>query len=214
MQEFSEVILLINKKLTWLHNTTATGAFRESWPGISYWNSHERGKRRRLSTDGNQANDKEDKIIRALKTNNKMLHDQLDVHNKNCQLDREQRKESNDALLAALGKLTDAIVKIAEKLWRETLLLASQCSKGIAQSFWLAVYFFQLAILSNTICSNEGGENARQFYSNFSFHLYYLVRHFTCCTGFNAHREYFAWDKLKFLESDEPTRMSTWFGHL
>jgi len=45
-----------------------------------------------------------------------MLHDQLDVHNKNCQLDREQRKESNHALVAALGKLTDAIVKIAEKL--------------------------------------------------------------------------------------------------
>ncbi|KAK9668978.1 hypothetical protein RND81_13G100500 [Saponaria officinalis] len=88
---------------------------RESWPGI-YWDSQEKAKRRRLSTDDSKSNDIEAEMMRVLEENNKMVNAQLEIHNKNVKLDREQRKETNDVLVAALGKLTNVLVKIAEKL--------------------------------------------------------------------------------------------------
>ncbi|XP_048500421.1 trihelix transcription factor ASR3 isoform X2 [Beta vulgaris subsp. vulgaris] len=91
-------------------------ALRESRPGISNLDSQEKGKRRRLSTGDHKSNCLEEQIIRALEINNKLLNSQLDNHDKNCQLDREQRKENSDVLMTALGKLTDVLSKIADKL--------------------------------------------------------------------------------------------------
>ncbi|KAL9243366.1 hypothetical protein vseg_017261 [Gypsophila vaccaria] len=89
---------------------------RESRPGESYWDSQEGAKRRRLSTDDPKPDDTEAEMMQVLEETNKMVNTQLDIHSKNVQLDREQRKETTDVLVAALGKLTDVLVKIAEKL--------------------------------------------------------------------------------------------------
>ncbi|KAG5230408.1 trihelix transcription factor [Salix suchowensis] len=59
---------------------------------------------------------KGDRLITVLGRNMSMLNSQLEAQNINCQLDREQRNDHNDSLARALSKLTDAIVKIADKL--------------------------------------------------------------------------------------------------
>ncbi|XP_061952485.1 trihelix transcription factor ASR3-like [Populus nigra] len=74
------------------------------------------GKKRRLSSDESEDPDLEDRLIKVLGRNMSMLNSQLKAQNINCQLDREQRKDHNDSLVSALNKLTDAIVKIADKL--------------------------------------------------------------------------------------------------
>lgn len=74
------------------------------------------GKKRRLSSDESKDPDLEDRLIKVLGRNMSMLNSQLKAQNINCQLDREQRKDHNDSLVSALNKLTDAIVKIADKL--------------------------------------------------------------------------------------------------
>ncbi|XP_011040388.1 PREDICTED: uncharacterized protein LOC105136660 [Populus euphratica] len=74
------------------------------------------GKKRRLSSDESEDPDLEDRLINVLGRNMGMLNSQLKAQNINCQLDREQRKDHNDSLVSALNKLTDAIVKIADKL--------------------------------------------------------------------------------------------------
>ncbi|KAG6747274.1 hypothetical protein POTOM_049670 [Populus tomentosa] len=74
------------------------------------------GKKRRLSSDESEDPDLEDRLIKVLGRNMSMLNSQLQAQNINCQLDREQRKDHNDSLVSALNKLTDAIVKIADKL--------------------------------------------------------------------------------------------------
>ncbi|KAJ6761031.1 TRIHELIX TRANSCRIPTION FACTOR ASR3 [Salix purpurea] len=74
------------------------------------------GKKRRLSSDESEDPDLEDRLIRVLGRNMSMLNSQLEAQNINCQLDREQRHDHNDSLARALSKLTDAIVKIADKL--------------------------------------------------------------------------------------------------
>ncbi|GMY19994.1 trihelix transcription factor ASR3-like [Fagus crenata] len=40
----------------------------------------------------------------------------LEAKNISCQLDRDQRKEHTDSLVVALSKVTDALVKIFDKL--------------------------------------------------------------------------------------------------
>lgn len=57
----------------------------------------------------------EDQLTKTLERNISMLNAQLEVQNINCQLDREQ-KEQSDNLIAAVNKLTDAILRIANKL--------------------------------------------------------------------------------------------------
>lgn len=58
----------------------------------------------------------EDQLIKVLKRNSGMLNAQLETQNINCQLDREQKKEHSDNLIAALNKFTDALLRIADKL--------------------------------------------------------------------------------------------------
>lgn len=69
-------------------------------------------KRRRLSIDGSEDHN----WAKILERNSIMLSSQLESQNINYQLDRDQRKEQADSLLATLNKLTDALVRIANKL--------------------------------------------------------------------------------------------------
>ncbi|PRQ16856.1 putative transcription factor MYB-HB-like family [Rosa chinensis] len=75
----------------------------------------EKQKQRRLSRDGCEDNCS-DQLIRVLEKNSKMMNAQLEAHNKNYQLDREKNKEQNNNLLAAIKNVTDALVRIADKL--------------------------------------------------------------------------------------------------
>ncbi|KAF2288367.1 hypothetical protein GH714_007085 [Hevea brasiliensis] len=79
--------------------------------------SHENRKRKRLTTDGDEETiNVQNQLIDVLEKNGKMLTAQLKAQNTNFQLDREQRKDHADSLVAVLNKLADALGKIADKL--------------------------------------------------------------------------------------------------
>uniref|UniRef100_A0A803NDV7 Myb-like domain-containing protein n=1 Tax=Chenopodium quinoa TaxID=63459 RepID=A0A803NDV7_CHEQI len=88
----------------------------ESRPNFSNEDSQGKGKRQRLSTDECKANCSEEQLLKVLEENNRLLNAQLESHNKNCQLEREQRKQNYNELMSTLSKLTDVLSKIAEKL--------------------------------------------------------------------------------------------------
>lgn len=58
----------------------------------------------------------QDQLIEVLERNGRMLSAQLEAQNTNFQLDREQRKDQADCLVAVLSKLADALGRIADKL--------------------------------------------------------------------------------------------------
>ncbi|XP_021286200.1 trihelix transcription factor ASR3-like [Herrania umbratica] len=69
-------------------------------------------KRRRLSIDGSE----DINWAKVLERSSNMLSSQLESQNINYQLDRDQRKEQADSLVAALNKLTDVLLRIVNKL--------------------------------------------------------------------------------------------------
>ncbi|KAF8400072.1 hypothetical protein HHK36_015947 [Tetracentron sinense] len=78
--------------------------------------SQEGRKRRRFSSDGGGDMNLQDQLIGVLERNSRMLNTQLEAQNINCQLDRDQRKDHADSLVAVLSKLADALGRIADKL--------------------------------------------------------------------------------------------------
>ncbi|KAE9610176.1 hypothetical protein Lalb_Chr07g0183791 [Lupinus albus] len=75
-------------------------------------------KRKRTSSLDNSedATDFSNNIIKVLRRNTNIMKAYLGAQSINQQLAREQQKEQSDNLVAALGKLTDAMTKIADKL--------------------------------------------------------------------------------------------------
>eukprot|EP00268_Persea_americana_P010659 TRINITY_DN14347_c2_g2_i2.p1 TRINITY_DN14347_c2_g2~~TRINITY_DN14347_c2_g2_i2.p1 ORF type:complete len:326 (-),score=79.79 TRINITY_DN14347_c2_g2_i2:105-1082(-) len=73
-------------------------------------------KRRRVSLDGSGVSNLQDQLIEVLEQNSRMLIAQIEAQNTNCQLDRDQRKDHSDSLVGVLGKLADALDRIADKL--------------------------------------------------------------------------------------------------
>ncbi|KAM0936006.1 putative transcription factor MYB family [Dioscorea sansibarensis] len=82
--------------------------------------SREGQKRRRVSPEGSGGGsgdtNLQHQLIEILERNSRMLTAQLEAQNMNYQLDRDQRKDQADSLLGVLGKLADAIGRIADKL--------------------------------------------------------------------------------------------------
>ncbi|EHA8589586.1 trihelix transcription factor ASR3 [Cocos nucifera] len=78
--------------------------------------SREGQKRRRTSQDGAGDINLQSQLIEVLERNSRMLTAQLEAQNVNCQLDRDQRKDQTNSLLSVLGKLADALGRIADKL--------------------------------------------------------------------------------------------------
>ncbi|KAJ6944900.1 hypothetical protein NC651_000051 [Populus alba x Populus x berolinensis] len=79
--------------------------------------SHEERKRKRFAIDGDEETiSLQGHLIDVLERNGKMLSAQLEAQNTNFQLDREQRKDHADGLVAVLNKLANALGKIADKL--------------------------------------------------------------------------------------------------
>lgn len=58
----------------------------------------------------------ESKLIEVLEKNSRTLSAQLEAQNCNCQLDRDQRKDQTDGLVAVMSKIADALGRIADKL--------------------------------------------------------------------------------------------------
>lgn len=56
------------------------------------------------------------RLIDAIERNGKLILQHLQVQDMNSRLDRDQRKDQANGLLAVLGKLADALGKIADKL--------------------------------------------------------------------------------------------------
>ncbi|XP_065854134.1 trihelix transcription factor ASR3 [Euphorbia lathyris] len=86
--------------------------------------SHDTLKRKRVAADGDDettaaattTTNLEKQLVDVLEKNGKMLTAQLEAQNIGLQLDREQRKDHADSLVAVLNKLADALGKIADKL--------------------------------------------------------------------------------------------------
>ncbi|KAJ7945624.1 trihelix transcription factor ASR3-like [Quillaja saponaria] len=74
-------------------------------------------KRMRVSLDDHEGNiNFEDQLLKVLKRNSDTLEAHLGSRNTNFQLERDQRKEQTDILVSAMNKLTDALVRIADKM--------------------------------------------------------------------------------------------------
>lgn len=87
--------------------------------------SQEERKRKRKPAGGEKEEEEEEeeetksmqnRLIEILERNGQLLAAQLEVQNSNLKLDREQRKDQGDNLVAVLSKLADAVAKIADKL--------------------------------------------------------------------------------------------------
>ncbi|CAL0330066.1 unnamed protein product [Lupinus luteus] len=79
--------------------------------------SEEGNKRRRLSAENDEdSTNFSNDVIKVLRRNTNMMKTYLETQNMNHQLAMEQQKVQSDKLVAALGKITDAISKIADKL--------------------------------------------------------------------------------------------------
>ncbi|PSS07620.1 Trihelix transcription factor [Actinidia chinensis var. chinensis] len=87
--------------------------------GLNSWRgsmSQEGWKKKRLSLDGCGDTNLEEQLVKVLEKNSSLLNAQLEAQNMNYQLDREQRKDQNDSLVAALSKIRDALGRIVDKL--------------------------------------------------------------------------------------------------
>lgn len=73
-------------------------------------------KRKRTSSEGESDSDLKDQLIAVLERNSRVLSAHVDAQNLNCQLDRNQRRDHADSLVGVLGKLADALGRIADKL--------------------------------------------------------------------------------------------------
>lgn len=74
-------------------------------------------KRKRFAADGDEeTNTLQSQLMEILERNGRMLSAQLEAQNTNFQLDREQRKDHMDSLVAVLDKVAGALGRIADKL--------------------------------------------------------------------------------------------------
>ncbi|KAF8693242.1 hypothetical protein HU200_038624 [Digitaria exilis] len=73
-------------------------------------------KRPRTEEEAGETADLQSKLIEILDRNSRMVAAQLEAQNHNCELDREQRKDQANSLVLVLGRLADALGRIADKL--------------------------------------------------------------------------------------------------
>lgn len=110
---------MVHILLVVLKSVTDAGMTKDKQPADNLDNgspSQEGQKRRRTSQDGGGDINLQGQLIEVLERNSRMLTAQLEAQNINCQLDRDQRKDQTNSLLGVLGKLADALGRIADKL--------------------------------------------------------------------------------------------------
>ena len=79
----------------------------------------QQGGQKRPRTDeeaGEGPTDLQSKLTEILDRNSRIVAAQLEAQNQNCELDREQRKDQANSLVLVLGRLADALGRIADKL--------------------------------------------------------------------------------------------------
>lgn len=92
------------------------GTTEEKQPNPSP-DAQEGRKRKRFATDAaDEERSLQSQLIEAMELNGRVLSSQLEAQNTNLQLDREQRKDHVNSLIAVLNKLADAMGRIADKL--------------------------------------------------------------------------------------------------
>ena len=81
-------------------------------------NANTRRKRKRpVGDSSNEETDEfKSQLYSMLESNSQVLTAHLESQNVNSELDRNQRKEQMESLIGVLGKLTDALTKIADRL--------------------------------------------------------------------------------------------------
>ncbi|GER45574.1 homeodomain-like superfamily protein [Striga asiatica] len=87
--------------------------------GQNFWEgseSQEGVKRRRQSSGDSQNADVDNSLIKSLERTTNLLSAHLEEQKLSRQVEREQQKEQHGSLMAALGKIIDALEKIADKL--------------------------------------------------------------------------------------------------
>eukprot|EP00249_Psilotum_nudum_P012492 c23816_g1_i3 orf=421-849(+) len=72
-------------------------------------------KKRKRSSIG-ENDDFKDRLFSMLETNSRVLTAHMESQNLNSQLDRNQRREQAESLVSVLGRLADALGRIAERL--------------------------------------------------------------------------------------------------
>ncbi|CAA0806843.1 Homeodomain-like superfamily protein [Striga hermonthica] len=86
---------------------------RNFWEGSE---SQEGVKRRRPSSGDSQNTDMDNSLIKSLERTTNLLSAHLEEQKLSRQVEREQQKEQHGSLMAALGKIIDALGNIADKL--------------------------------------------------------------------------------------------------
>ncbi|CAH9129696.1 unnamed protein product [Cuscuta epithymum] len=87
-----------------------------SEPGIGSTQEGRKRKRSVMDEDEEESENLQHHLVKALERNGKLLSSQLEAQNAHLQLDREQRKDHVNSLISVLNKLSDALVRIADKL--------------------------------------------------------------------------------------------------
>ncbi|XP_030449189.2 trihelix transcription factor ASR3 isoform X1 [Syzygium oleosum] len=104
-----------------LRGTLGPGAGHEkhpppSNPEIGSTSADARKRKRPISEADEEPVGMQYRLIDVLERNGKLLTAQLEAQNNNLQLDRDQRQDHANGLLAVLNKLADAMGRIADKL--------------------------------------------------------------------------------------------------
>ncbi|GLT37417.1 hypothetical protein SLA2020_117350 [Shorea laevis] len=115
-KETIETSMIIKKTIN--NQFPISDKVKEKNPTLSEWKRPmtQKGLEPRQSTLDGCEDRRLDPLIKVLKRNGNPPNEQIQAQNTNCQLDRDQRKEHSESLVAAINKLTDALVRIADRL--------------------------------------------------------------------------------------------------
>ncbi|KAI5070751.1 hypothetical protein GOP47_0015094 [Adiantum capillus-veneris] len=78
--------------------------------------ANKKRKRQPAESIAEETDDFKSQLYSMLETSSRLLTAHVESQNANSQLDRNQRKEHMDSLVNVLGKLADAVGKLAERL--------------------------------------------------------------------------------------------------
>lgn len=94
------------------------GGDKEAQEDVQKGSSSQEGRKRKRPPAGEAEEEGSlpGQLIQILERNSRALMNHVEAQNVNHRLDREQRKEHGDSLVIVLGKVADALGRIADKL--------------------------------------------------------------------------------------------------
>ncbi|GKV45570.1 hypothetical protein SLEP1_g52638 [Rubroshorea leprosula] len=114
---------------------------KEKHPTLSEWKRSmtQKGLKHRQSKLDECEDGRLDPLIKVLKRNSNPLNEQIQAQNTNCQLDRDQRKEHSESLVATINKLTNAlerVERICGWLGRQCERIKTACKPFVSHAGW------------------------------------------------------------------------------